>query len=199
MNLRISLLLLSFTVMSNSLANTGVSFDLLYPVGSILINERNEFDSDIRIDWGFKKNWSVGTQLNFIKSSEEDSAVISSTLPANEGPQFHQVRDRSMLIFGRWYKSGYSESSPYFGLGAGFASREFSVFEGGNNKRDSSDGAIYSGQLGYQWVFISSASLEFEINYSRSSVAENIKGSGLGYSYEYNKDLERIRPKIFIN
>jgi hypothetical protein len=128
------------------------------------------------IDYGFKENWSLGAQFSFIKSSEEDSFSITTTVPANEVPQFHQVRDRNLLVFGRWFKSGYSNSSFYLGLGGGIANREFSVFEGGGNTRASSSGTIFSGQLGYQWMFASNTGLGFELNFSQSSVDENTTG-----------------------
>jgi hypothetical protein len=188
--------LTTFLFVTSAFANIGVSFDLLSPVGTTLSDERNEFESDLRIDYGFKDKWSIGAQFNFIKSSEEDSSSNSLSVPANEAPKFHQVRDRNLLIFGRWYKSGFSNSSLYFGLGAGLANREFSIYEDGKNTRESSSGTIYSGQFGYQWMLATATGVSFELNFSQSSVDENTVGFGTGYTYDYKKDRERIQPKI---
>lgn len=196
MNIKLLLLFTALVFTTNVFANVGVTFDLLSPVGSALIDGRNEFDSDLRIDYGFKEYWSLGAQFNFIKSSEEDSSSKSQTVPANQVHQLQQVKDRNVLFFGRWYKAGLSVSSLYFGIGVGLAKREFSVFVDGKKIRDSSSGTIFSGQVGYQWMFAPATGLGFELNFTQSSVDENSTGTGASFSYDYKRDVEKIQPKI---
>lgn len=195
---KILLLLLLLLPILNSYSSVGIHIDTLYPVGSVLLNERNQFNSDIRFDYSFKNKWSLGAQFNFLKSSSEDSASTTATIPDNQLPKFHQVRDRNLIFFGRWYKNTFSESSIYLGLGVGLANREFSVYEDGRETKDSSSGIIYSAQLGYQWMLTGTTGIGFELNFIESSVDENTKGAGTGYTYNYSKDVSLLEPKILL-
>jgi hypothetical protein len=177
--------------------NVGVFYDLTSPVGNVLFDNRDEVDTDIRVDYGFKEKWSVGAQLQTIKSNSEDSSSTSNTLGA-ETPNFKQARDRHITVFGRWYKSGFAVSSFYAGFGAGYAQREMEVWEEGSPTRKQSDGLVICYQIGYQWMFAPSTGLNFELLATDSSVKSEIKGSGTNYEYRFEKDSENIQPRIML-
>lgn len=178
-------------------ANVGVFYDLTSPVGNVLFDNRDEVDTDIRLDYGFKENWSVGAQLQMIKSNSEDSGSTTNTLGA-ETPQFKQSRDRQMSVFARWYKSGFSVSSFYLGLGAGYAQRELEVFEDGGSTRKKSNGSLYLFHIGYQWMFSSNTGLNLELLSTEADVDSEIKGSGTNYNYRYEVHKAYTFPRIML-
>jgi hypothetical protein len=176
-------------------SNVGVFFDMTSPVGNVLFDNRDEIDTDIRMDYGFKEKWSVGAQLQLIKSNNEDSGTTSNSLGA-QAPNFKQSRDRHMILFGRWYKSGFASSSFYLGLGAGYAQREMEVWEEGSPTRRQSSGTVYSYQIGYQWMFSSSTGINLELLGTESSVKEEMKGSGTNYEFRFDEETSNIYPRI---
>lgn len=181
----------------NASANVGIFYDLTSPAGNVLFENRDEVDTDIRIDYGFKEKWSLGAQLQLIKSNSEDSSSTSNTLGA-ETPNFKQARDRYITAFGRWYKSGFAVSSFYVGFGAGYAQREMEVWEEGSPTRKQSDGLVISYQIGYQWMFSPSTGLNLELLATDAGVRDEIKGSGTNYEYRFEKNSENLQPRIML-
>ena len=192
-------LLLTLILMSTlqAYANVGIFYDLTSPVGNVLLDNRDEVESDIRLDYGFKENWSVGVQLQMIKSNSEDSSTTTNTLGA-ETPHFKQSRDRQLSVFARWYKSGFSVSSFYVGLGAGYAQRELEVFEDGGTTRKKSYGSLYSFHIGYQWMFSTNTGLNLELLSTDADVKSEIKGSGTNYDYRYGVDKAYTFPRLML-
>lgn len=178
-----------------AIASTGITYDLTYPISSVILDQDQNFESDLRIDHGFKEHWSIGAQLSFLKSTSEDSSSYSLS-GGMTPPRLGEVTDKSIIGFARWYSSGYSHTSFYLGAGAGHSRREFTVYTDETTKTDSSSGVILTSQIGYQWLFAASTGLAFELHYSSSSVERSISSDDPSYTYKFSKDTDKLSPKI---